>query len=308
MRMEPTSLNKRGRSFWLVSALSFALLLAFAGSAYAAVGTAHYLTWASVAGLPGQGTSPHSGFTTGTQKCAVCHSVHGASDMGEVLLRSDVAGACNYCHVNTASAPISQVYESDQTKYSGTDYPNAHNYFTVLGVQAGVSCSTCHQVHAADNAMTDNEYLTQKLLRGAKTQNGTYDPIAGAPVSGEESNTALTKWCARCHFTGLETAYPYYRDDYNAASHVMTSAAAVYDNSQTNYNGRVAWLSSNNCSSCHSSGYTTSAWPHYTAGVRFLVTGDNASSTPNAATNGSVDGVCLRCHRDNVGNGIGLGF
>lgn len=301
-------MDTKRRFTWLVIAVAFVLSVGFAASAYAAVGTGGYLTWASVKDLPGQGTSPHSGFATSTQKCAVCHSVHGASDMGEVLLRSDVGGACSYCHVNTASAPITQVYDSNEANYSGTDYKNAHNFFTVLGVQAGVSCSTCHQVHAADNAMTANEYLTQKLLRGSKTQDGTYDFFAGAPVSGEESNTALTKWCARCHYTGLETPYPYFRPDYNAASHVMTAAADPYDNPATNYNGRVAWVDATDCASCHSSGYTTSAWPHYTAGARFLVTANNASDTPVAATNTSVDGVCLRCHRDNSGNGIGLGF
>lgn len=306
-------LNSRRLHLAIWLAIGVCLVLALAAPAFASYGYSGYLTWASVSGLPGQGTSPHSGFTTGTQKCAVCHAVHNASALGEVLLRSDVAGACNYCHVNTASAPITQVYESDETKYSGTDLPNAHNSYEVLGVQRGVTCSSCHQVHAADAMMTANEYLTQKLLKGSKTQDGTWDVFAGPAetlASDPNTNTALTKWCARCHFTALAGpgSYPYYSTDYNARTHVMTSAAAVYDNSAANYSGRVAWQDSNQCSSCHSSDYTTSAWPHYTAGERFLVTADNASDTPVAATETQADGVCLRCHRNDSGNGIGLDF
>lgn len=292
-------------------AIGICLSVVLATPAFASYGFTGYLTWASVSGLPGQGSSPHEGFATTTQKCAVCHAVHGANALGEVLLRSDVAGACNYCHVNTASAPITQVYASDENNYSGTDLPNAHNSYFVLGVQRGVECATCHQVHAADTQMTSNEYLTTKLLKGSKTQDGTWDPVAGAAeplASDPDTNTALTKWCARCHFTALGTSYPYYANDYNYPSHVMTAAAAAYDNPQTNYGGRVAWRDSTQCSSCHASGYTTSAWPHFTPGNRFLLTAADASAAPAAATATQEDGICLRCHRDNTGSGIGLTF
>ncbi len=298
-------MSKKRTSFVFVVAL---IAIAFAVPAYATYGDSGYVTWGGVKDLPGQAPSPHSGFTTTTVKCAVCHSVHNADAMGNVLLATDVASACNYCHLDTTTG-ISQVYESDTNNYQGTDLPNAHNDFEILGVEKGVTCNQCHQVHAADFVMTDNEYLTQKLLRGSKTQDGTYDPLGGAPVSGEESNTALTKWCARCHFTGLGTTYTYYMTDYNNTSHVMTAAADAYDNTQVSYGGRVAWKDSTNCSSCHSSGYTTSKWPHFTPGNRFLESATNASDTPVGTTNDNEDGVCLRCHRAGDGvTGIGQTF
>ncbi|MHB9003613.1 MAG: hypothetical protein ACYC6C_06055, partial [Coriobacteriia bacterium] len=57
-----------------------------------------YLDWAD-APQPANGSSPHGGYTTATTKCKVCHAVHEAQMGGEVLLRSTIADACNYCHV-----------------------------------------------------------------------------------------------------------------------------------------------------------------------------------------------------------------
>jgi nitrate/TMAO reductase-like tetraheme cytochrome c subunit len=285
------------------------LMFAFAASAFAATGST-YATWGSVSGLPGQGTSPHGGYTTTTVKCKVCHAVHNADvPGGELLLRGTVGDACNYCHVGGAGG-YTQVYGGNPANYSGTDFSNAHNSWQITGVEQGVTCNICHQVHAADIAMTSNAYLTTKLLKGDKTYlpfpSPNYDPAAMEPLSTDTSNTALTKWCAGCHFTRTAGTVTYYGDNYNGQSHVMTAAVAAYDNSAVTFNGQVAWLGSNDCASCHNSQYTTNAWPHYTTGVRFLVSG--ATSTQSvAATNSAADGVCLRCHRNGT-NGIGLNF
>ena len=292
----------------VIVVLSACLLLGFASFAYAAEGDTDYLDWNEVSALPGQGTSPHGGYSTTTSKCAVCHSVHAASFMGESLLQSPAAEACEYCHVGGAGG-YTQVYDGNPANYSGSDLPNAHNYLNDgLGNVSGVACFNCHSVHAADNRMTDNAYLTQRLLIGPKTAaeipGVNSDPLAGLPRSTDTSDTALAKWCATCHFT-LGGTYTYW-GEYNGASHVMTTATASYSGSGS-YTGKVAWQDSNYCASCHASGYQTPAWPHYTEGVRFLVAGANASeSVP--ATNTSQDGICLRCHRSADGDGIGIDY
>lgn len=295
------------RAMTLVIAAYFALTMA--GSAYAETGTSGYLSWQSVAALPGQGSSPHGGYSTTTNKCAVCHSVHGATSPGEFLLPSTVSDACNYCHVGGAGG-YTQVYGGDPTYYSGNDLDNAHNTFTNIdGVEGGVRCTNCHSVHAAGDKMTANAYLTEKMLVGAKTyvkKPANYDPIAKAPLSTDSSDTALSKWCAGCHFTKGGT-YTYWGLQ-NGQSHVMTTATATYSNPATTESTQVAWANSTQCSSCHSAGYNTPAWPHYAGsqansaeGIRWLESGANASSTPVPATDSKADGVCLRCHVNGTG-------
>ena len=291
------------------------MTIAFAVPAFGAAGTVSYTRWSDVSGLPGQGTSPHGGYATSTVKCSVCHAVHAASSTTssgvdpQMLLASSVADACNYCHVGGAGGYV-MVYNGDPNNYSGADLPNAHNAYQVLGVQRGVTCSNCHQVHAADLAMTSNAYLTTKLLRGGKTfiafPSPNYDWVAREPRSTDDSNTALTKWCGACHPASVAGG-PYYADGYDQQSHIMTTATVTYSNPGASYSGQVAFKNSTYCSSCHSSGYTTPAWPHYTTGVRFLEAADGATATATGAVRSSQDGVCLRCHRQGL-SGTGLSY
>lgn len=306
----------RARASILVVAAVVAMTVV--APAFAATGFSGYLTWNSVSGNPGQGTSPHGGYSTTTQKCAVCHSVHGAAFDGEVLLPTPISGACNYCHVGGAGG-YTQVYGGDPGNYFGNDLDNAHNSFdNAFGVESGVRCTTCHSVHAAQSIMTANPYLTQRLLVGDKAYEEdpmpNYDPIGQAPLSSDTSDTALSKWCAGCHFTKGGT-YTYWGTQ-NGQSHNMTTATASYSNPASTETTRVAWKNSTQCSSCHSSGYATAAWPHYAGsttnpaeGVRWLESASNASSTPVPATDGKSDGVCLRCHVNGTDTlGVGKGF
>lgn len=307
------------RKTWAVFAIAAVVALALAVPAFATVGDSGYMTWDSMGGA--NGTSPHGGYTTTTAKCVVCHAVHNADPFGELLLRGSVANACEYCHVGGGGG-YTQVYGGDSNNYVGTDYDNAHNSWVVGSTNYGVKCTDCHQVHGANNAMTSNPYLTSKILVGGKTFSGTnYDPFAQAPLSTDSSDTALTKWCTACHDSSLGVGYNYYNGPdwaggtpdtsgmpYNASSHVMTDDYATYQ-FPDGTTGQVAWAGSAQCASCHSSGYRTAAWPHFTPGARFLVTAASAASaTPAPATNPSTDGVCLRCHRDGAGAGVGIDF
>lgn len=305
----------RIRTAKYVIAIAFGAILL---SAFPAVASATYLDWSVVATMPGNAgqTSPHGGYATSTIKCGVCHAVHYAAVATagvnpQLLLQDSVANACIYCHVGGAGG-YTQVYGGNPVNYTGTDFDNAHNEWKVAGVEQGVSCTSCHQVHAADGQMTANAYLTQMLLKGAKTYdafNPNYDPNAGAPLSTDTSNTALTKWCAGCHFTRPMPggSGSFYSTNYNDQTHVMTTATATYSNPQATYHGQVAWADSNYCASCHASGYTTAAWPHYTAGMKFLIESSGATATATGTLNPNNDGVCLRCHRQGL-NGAGLTY
>lgn len=297
----------RTRALGTLAVLALLATLLFAVPAFGA----GYIDWATVSGLPGQGTSPHGGYATATVKCGVCHAVHVAG-LGQLLLPTDVVDSCTYCHVGGAGG-YTQVYDGNPANYSGTNFPNAHNYVQGDPV-ATVQCTTCHQVHAADLSMTNNMYLTEKLLKGKKDNSSgmDYDPIANEPLATDDYETALTKWCAGCHFwLASDVGGPHYADAYNMDSHVMTTATATYGNPDASYSGQVAWKNSTYCTSCHASEYGDTpggAWPHYTAGEQFLVSAPTSIDATQATVNGSEDGVCLRCHRDGGGNGIGLNF
>lgn len=296
-------LNLTARKALLTVALSVAALLVFATPAFAG-----WLDWSVVSTMPANAgsTSPHGGYTTATVKCAVCHSVHNADVLGsEMLLPGPAAEACNYCHVGGAGG-YTQVYGGVTANYVGADLDNAHNSFDIAGVEQGVTCSRCHQVHAAANQMTDNAYLTQRLLKDF----ASYDWTAGAPVSTDTSGTALTKWCAGCHFSLTPPlGGEHYANDYNFGSHIQGVANASYGNPSASYSGRVAWKDSTQCASCHASGYgEPGAWPHMTDGIKFLVEASSSVAATMPASVTSADGVCLRCHRDGSGNGVGLGY
>lgn len=298
------------RKSMLVAALAVAAVLACASVALAAHSSPPpYPTWGTISLLPGNSgqPSPHGAYTTTTVKCVVCHAVHNAAVGGDILLQTTASDACNYCHVNTLSS-YTQVYNSNPAYYStGGDLANAHNSYG--SPEQGVTCARCHQVHAATNAMTYSTYLSSKLLKGPKTAAGA-DPVAG-PVLASDTNTwtAMTKWCAGCHY-GEAGTYNYYSTAYNDATHIMTTATANYANPAASISAtRVAFGNSNYCSSCHGGGFGTSNWPHYVAGAqRFLLQADGATGTVTGAALARQDGVCLRCHKNGAADGTGIRF
>lgn len=294
------------RKAWLGLLVAACIAMAFALPVFATVGDAGYLSWSSLGGT--NGTSPHGGYSSTTQKCVVCHAVHEASSSGQALLQGTVADACTYCHVSLTSS-YSQVYGSVPTNYAnGTnDLNTAHNSITIGATEIGVKCTSCHQVHAAANQMTLNAYLTQKLLKGSSTNVAAYDPdLDLIPQAADATGWAMTKWCTTCHAVGLgATGSPdYYSRAFNGQSHIMTSAAniATYGNTFTSMaTTQVAFAASEYCASCHASQYGSGAWPHYTTGVRFLVSGATATDTLVPATDSEQDGICLHCHKTGTG-------
>jgi hypothetical protein len=282
-------------------ALSTVLVLLLGGVAYATQGESTYLTNPS-------GDNPHGGYDVNTHKCSVCHAVHhaGADGTGsgsEALLRSDRTNACSYCHISPGvSSKI--VYGGDADNYNVADLPNAHNN---VGTD-GVACTNCHQVHAAASKMTPNAALSRKLLIALpagspydQDADGWVGPELGGPTATDPKDLAVTKWCGRCH-----TYWPGTPPD-PVDSHVLTSAVG----------STIAYASSAYCVSCHNSNTvggvvtTASAYPHFTDGARFLTSAETSSSRPASMTpagDSQYDGVCLRCHRDGAGSGVGLSF
>lgn len=275
----------------LVLMIAVVMLMAMATAAFATQGDSTY--------LPAGGGNPHGGYQVNTKKCGVCHAVHHAGEAGdglgsEALLRSTRADACTYCHISPGvSTKI--VYAGATAKYDTGDLNTAHN------ADAGATCTGCHQVHAAASAMTSNAALTVKILKNIPIASAPATrPYSGetsarvAPTAADNTETALAKWCSECH--------AYYMTAKDNASHVMTTTG-----------GSVSFVSSVYCKSCHNSNTisgvaSASAFPHYTDGVRFLTSSASSLVAGVPATDSAQDGVCLRCHRDGVSDGVGMDF
>jgi hypothetical protein len=265
----------------IVLFLAAILLLVSATAAFAAQGDSGYI------GTGGE--NPHQGYDTTTKKCAVCHAVHHADVPGsEALLRSTKDGACTYCHISTPAISYKRVYGEKEIYYTATS-TKGHNS------DDGASCRGCHQVHGAAANMTGVYYLDQKILKVITTGTLSGD-LEVAPTSADSSDTAVSKWCSSCH--------AYYTQAKNKASHVMTST------------GPVGYVASTECKSCHNSSTvdgvaTSTPFPHYADGARFLTSADTSISGSVGATgaiDGTDDGVCLRCHLSTSTIGVGRSF
>ena len=127
--------------------------------------------------------SPHQNYLEGTEKCGVCHAVHRAPVPGvrwdtnpndvaaktpvagrqyfraefesdsvgntQMLLMSDVADSCTFCHVDTAIGN-KQLYAGDSAYISALDDDGTDEWD--IGFGHGNPCVSCHAVHgAADN-------------------------------------------------------------------------------------------------------------------------------------------------------------
>ncbi len=291
------------RRISLFLVMSVVLVLASYGAAFAVQGDSTYLARTTLSGA-----SPHRGYALTTQKCAVCHAVHNAVVGGEALLRSPRADACTYCHITTTVSNL-KVYGGVEANYNGADNPNSHNNAGVVAVQ----CTSCHQVHGAIDLMTANVALSQELLlKGLVVTSPPEDEYSdydrdsdwanfGAPLSGEPKALAMSKWCTKCH-----KYWPGSVSGVNVDSHVLTGPDSTH-----------AFVGSNYCTSCHNSttyqGSTplAAAFPHYTDGKRFLTqaaTSAGSETGAGPATDGTNDGVCLRCHRNGGSSGVGLTF
>jgi hypothetical protein len=79
---------------------------------------------------------------------------------------------------------------------------------------------------------------------------------------------------------------------------------------------RIAWVGSTTCQSCHDAGASvegpgvrTSSFPHSTPGYyRFMTSSSSLVGDPETNSEGSIDGVCLKCHRADDTTGVGLTY
>ncbi len=353
----------------IVLALAAAMVLAFASAAFAI--SPAYQDWNPTAGSNATSAqTPHKDYQTTTVKCAVCHSVHAAGwyktadntttgsqtagikkagSASELLLRSSVADACTYCHIDT-NIGVTQIYVNADGTGNYYNYNSAspgavvNDYGHNGGPTGHASCATCHAVHGAN---TFDGAVSEKILKKgnfeaallADLADGTYAPGA-APIAdvftSSDRGAQVTTFCTQCHANyshaseQIITSTGYFNDPANGgiiggtkfySSHPMKVASTSFDaqGASTTAKGKqVAFSDSWYCRSCHSAGLVdagpgpvVSSFPHYTPNhAEFL---DKASDSASAkqdvlAGEQDQDGVCLQCHRNGSGAGVGQSF
>jgi len=205
-----------------VLAIAVALTFAMTATAFADHSPTFFVEWqegvihdgygAATFGNPA-GSSPHSGYVEGTEKCGVCHSVHRAPVGGvkwdtnpaddasrtavaggqynraewevpvgtttQMLLANSVANSCNFCHIET-SLGGKQLFAGDTTlRTSEWNEGFAH----------GNACSACHAVHGVNaNGIFKGpmEYAVLKAqAKGTTAGIGWQDEVVVGGVAGK---------------------------------------------------------------------------------------------------------------------------
>lgn len=194
-------------------------------------------TVAARVGLPGEpengvnvGTrkGPHGGYTSGTQKCETCHTVHGASQFSSALLpEPTVASTCYTCHDGTGGGgvygvikqrtgvdPTTIVNGRTQGGVHRIGWLNASNKVTVPGGAAdgssidttftgengALTCTDCHSPH---NSKTVTSFIGDRKRSTADTTSVTIATnrlLKQRPTSSTATVTAYgSDWCEACH-------------------------------------------------------------------------------------------------------------
>ena len=174
-----------------VSVLAAAMIFSLTAAAFADHSPTFYVEWKADSAFEGYnaefgnaGTgSVHANYLEGTEKCAVCHSVHRAPVIGmkwdtnpadpaakttvaggqyyrqewdnsgnpagtqtQMLLQTSVANSCNYCHISTSTGGKQLYAGKAQYITEGTGLAGAE---WDAGFGHHNACTGCHVVHGA---------------------------------------------------------------------------------------------------------------------------------------------------------------
>ncbi len=157
---------------------------------------------------------PHGGYTTGTQKCQTCHTVHVAPAEGVLLLpKATIKDTCNTCHDGTGGngvygvlnargiTPAAQHRIEVTNVVPGGDPGGGSTTRTFSAADDYLTCSDCHSPH---DAITVNAFYGDRT----RTSTDTTYPLSPAtnrllkkqPTSSPWSVDEYgSSWCGGCH-------------------------------------------------------------------------------------------------------------
>lgn len=185
-------------------------------------------TWDAEAGTyVGTRKGPHSGYTSGTQKCQTCHTIHDAQNNFALLPQSTIAATCYTCHDGTGGGGVYGVIKQrtgfDPAQVVGGEtqggvhrigWLNASNKVTVPGGAAdgssvdttftgengALTCTDCHSPH---NSKTVAPFIADRKRSTADTTSAsirTTRLLKQRPTSAVTTSTQYgSDWCEACH-------------------------------------------------------------------------------------------------------------
>ncbi|MBE0476886.1 MAG: hypothetical protein IBX62_07315 [Coriobacteriia bacterium] len=315
---------------------------AYKNTIYPGPGT--YLDWDTAATFAGNtGTSPHGGYSANTNKCAVCHSVHTAAPGGSVLTAggpfATYAQGCVFCH-NEGNTFTDVVMTAN-----ADGYISPHGTCTRCHALNPHGVGTSEYVTLASKLININAdtWITQDLAVPGKNglDIGMFDG-SGDIATGLTLGTGYL--CGNCHRQGFAVnvagTSPASTLGAFTGHRVTAMASATYDGPTygASYTaGPVAYENASKCTACHDAltasndtafphGYVDAAGaitPKTVAGSSYiwLTYAEDALAAKTLLTKTNVpgtnlentelltnDGLCLKCHRDGTGAGVGLDF
>lgn len=154
------------------------------------------------------GSGPHAGYSSVTDKCVVCHSVHQAPATSVLLLRGPtVSQTCLLCHDGTGSGvgPYHSI-----TAYAGAGAVKAdHAYESTAVIPGGsealddvLSCADCHSVHGSNTVTPFVRDSTRAYVAADTGALVTSDCLLRSDLRGDPAGTYPdygARWCAACH-------------------------------------------------------------------------------------------------------------
>jgi len=161
---------------------------------------------------------PHGGYSTGTQKCQSCHSVHVAPSSYMLLPAATIKDTCLSCHDGTGGEGVYGVLEARGITDIGAQHRIEETNIVPGGDPAGgdsaelfsamnglLTCSDCHSPH---DAATVDAFYGDRVRDASEAPQSEATTIAPAtnrllrqkPRSADTSVTVYgSSWCGSCH-------------------------------------------------------------------------------------------------------------
>jgi predicted CXXCH cytochrome family protein len=170
-------------------------------------------TWDSEAGTNvGTRKGPHGGYTTGTQKCATCHTVHDANALGAILMPSaTVSEVCFTCHDGTGAGgvygviarrgfTVNAAHRIDVTNQVPAGNTNGSTSSPTFNGSGLLTCTDCHSAH---NSLTVKPFIGDRLRATNDTNAASVRSnrlLRQRPISSTATATEYgSSWCTGCH-------------------------------------------------------------------------------------------------------------
>lgn len=166
-------------------------------------------------GAEGTRKGPHGGYSTGTNKCESCHTLHGATSARDLLPQPTVAATCNTCHDGTGGGGVYGVIErrtgqpahghdigvatDGKVLVPGGDPSGGALERAFSAENGGLTCTDCHSPH---DSSTVEPFIGDRVRSEADTTTSiaTNRLLRSMPTSADTSVAVYgTDWCQSCH-------------------------------------------------------------------------------------------------------------